>query len=386
MYNSDTLQKFRSTPTPFYCYDLRLLKATAQVALSEAQKYGYHVHYAMKANCDDRILQLLSSAGLGADCVSGNEVEKAIECGFDAKGITFAGVGKTDEEISAALDHEIFCFNCESIQEMEIINAIAKAKQKIATIAIRINPNVDAHTHHYITTGLEENKFGISEWQFPEVIEALAQLNHLKLIAFHFHIGSQITEMQPFESLCERVNEFQDWFASKGITVEHINLGGGLGIDYYHPQDHPIPPFQPYFQTVHTYLKLRPGQQVHFELGRSLVAQCGSLISKVIYVKSGQKKTFAIVDAGFTDLIRPALYGAYHSISNLSSTAEEALYDVVGPICESSDVFRKDVVLPGTQRGDLLCFHSAGAYGEIMASNYNLRKLPGKFYIEDECC
>lgn len=381
MYNPDIIQQFKSVATPFYCYDLGLLKQTVQVVLSEAKKYDYHVHYAMKANCDDKILQALSSAGLGADCVSGNEVQKAVDCGFDPRQITFAGVGKTDEEICTGLDNNIFCFNCESIQEMEVINALAAAKNKTATIAIRINPNVDAHTHHYITTGLEENKFGISEWQFQEVIDILKTLTSIKLIAFHFHIGSQITDMHPFESLCERVNFFQEWFAERGVTVDHINLGGGLGIDYYHPEEHPISPFGEFFQTVHQHLKVRPDQQVHFELGRSMVAQCGSLISKVVYIKNGQKKNFAIVDAGFTDLIRPALYGAYHSISNLTSTKEETTYDVVGPICESSDVFRKDVVLPETQRGDLLCFHSAGAYGEIMASNYNLRKLPGKIYI-----
>lgn len=381
MYNSEIIQNFKSIATPFYCYDLGLLKRTAQIVSNEAKKYDYHVHYAMKANCDDKVLKVLSDAGFGADCVSGNEVHKAIECGFDAQGITFAGVGKTDEEINLGLLHNIFCFNCESIQEMEVINELAEAQNKIATIAIRINPNVDAHTHHYITTGLEENKFGISEWQFEEVIETLKKLHAVKLIAFHFHIGSQITEMHPFESLCERVNFFQDWFAEKGVLVDHINLGGGLGIDYYHPEEHPISAFAEYFSTIHKHLKVRSNQKVHFELGRSMVAQCGSLISKVIYIKGGQKKNFAIVDAGFTDLIRPALYGAYHSISNLTSTEAETTYDVVGPICESSDVFRKDVVLPETKRGDLLCFHSAGAYGEIMASNYNLRKLPGKYYI-----
>lgn len=381
MYSLDIIEKFKSVATPFYCYDLGLLNQTVDVVSREAGKYGYDIHYAMKANCDEKILHSLSAAGFGADCVSGNEVQKAVDCGFDPGRITFAGVGKTDEEIAIGLDHNIFCFNCESLQEIEIINELAAARNKVATIAIRINPNVDAHTHHYITTGLEENKFGISEWQFEEVIETLKKLTSVKLVAFHFHIGSQITDMHPFESLCERVNFFQEWFAERGVTVEHINLGGGLGIDYYHPQEHPISPFEEFFKTIHTHLSVRENQKVHFELGRSLVAQCGTLISKVVYIKNGQKKNFAIVDAGFTDLIRPALYGAYHSISNLTSVKEEATYDVVGPICESSDVFRKDVVLPETQRGDLLCFHSAGAYGEIMASQYNLRKLPGKIYI-----
>lgn len=202
-------------------------------------------------------------------------------------------------------------------------------------------------------------------------------------MGLHFHIGSQILEMDDFVALCHRINELQDALEADGIFIEHINVGGGLGIDYDNPDKFPIPNFKKYFDTYANNLKLRKGQHLHFELGRAVVAQCGSLITRTLYIKHGTAKQFAIVDAGMTDLIRPALYQAYHKIENISSTGDIELYEVVGPICESSDVFGKQIELPKTSRGDLIAIRSAGAYGEIMASGYNCRKLP-KGYLSDE--
>ena len=334
------------------------------------------MHYAVKANANKKVLGIISGAGLGADCVSGNEVQAAIEAGFPANKIVFAGVGKTDKEINLALDNDIFCFNAESIPELEVIDELAGKKGKIANVELRINPNVDAHTHQKITTGLNENKFGFNIEDLSFIVKMIQRSKNLKFVGLHFHIGSQITDLTVYESLCVRINEIQDDFDKWGVKVENINIGGGLGINYEHPNHIPIADFESYFRIFSKHLKLREGQRLHCEPGRSLVAQCGSLITKVTYVKKGVNKQFAIVDAGMTDLIRPALYDAYHRIENISSDNPVEKYDVVGPICESSDVFDKDVELNRTQRGDYLAIRSAGAYGEIMASGYNLRKLP----------
>lgn len=373
------IEKFKNLETPFYFYDIELLNKTLDLVKSEADKYSYEAHYAVKANANAKILQIIAKKGIGADCVSGGEVKAAIEAGFPASKIVFAGVGKTDWEINLALDNDIFCFNAESIPELEVINELARAKNKIARIELRVNPNVDAHTHHYITTGLNENKFGFNIEELENVVDKMKSLENLELIGLHFHIGSQITDLSAFENLCVRINELQDLFDQKGIELKNINIGGGLGINYEHPNHMPIADFESYFRLFHKYLKLRPGQKVHCEPGRSIVAQCGSLITKVTYVKKGIEKRFVIVDAGMTDLIRPALYQAYHRIENITSDKPTRQYDVVGPICESSDVFAQDTELNETQRGDLLALRSAGAYGEIMASRYNLRKLPGAY-------
>ncbi|MEJ8755865.1 diaminopimelate decarboxylase [Pontibacter sp. H259] len=377
----DNLQELQQQETPFYVYDLNLLRQTLQLAATEAAKYNYHVHYALKANANAPILAEVLKAGFGADCVSGNEVKRAIESGFTPGNVVFAGVGKSDAEINYALDQDIFCFNCESSHELEVLNELAAAKGKKARIALRINPNVNANTHKYITTGLEENKFGINAWELESVLQQLSQLKNIQLIGIHFHIGSQITDLTVFKNLCTRVNEFQEWFVAHNITLEHINVGGGLGVDYYTPDANLIPDFAAYFGLFSQFLEVRPGQQVHFELGRSLVAQCGTLISKVLYIKKGITTNFAILDAGMTELIRPALYQSYHEIENLTSQKPEEKYDVVGPICESSDCFRKAVILPETSRGDLIAIRTAGAYGEVMASAYNLRDKATAIYV-----
>ncbi len=379
------VDKLKNIQTPFYYYDQTLLQQTLDTINKEAGKYeGYHVHYAVKANANDKILEQIRKSGLGCDCVSGGEVEACINVGFEADKIVFAGVGKADWEINLGLDANIFCFNVESVPELEVINELAQAKGKVAQIAFRVNPNVDAHTHHYITTGLNENKFGINLDHLEDVIERALKLENVKLIGLHFHIGSQITELHPFQSLSEKINEIQDMLESKGVALKVINVGGGLGIDYVHPERNPIPDFENYFATFNKYLNLREGQELHFELGRAVVCQCGSLISKVLYVKEGTVKKFVIVDAGMTDLIRPALYEAHHNVENISNHGDEIeTYDVVGPICESSDCFGKDEKLSITKRGDLLAFRSAGAYGQIMACQYNCRKLPAAVYSSE---
>jgi len=384
MFSPDTIKKFASIPTPFYYYDLELLKKTLESLKKESDKYGFVVHYALKANANDEILHTIKSYGLGADCVSGNEVKKASEEKFDQ--VFFAGVGKSDEEINIALDRNITCFNCESLQEIEVINELATAKNRIASIAFRINPNVNANTHKYITTGLEENKFGINLWELEEVVKRTQQLKNIKIVGIHFHIGSQITDLSAFKTLCLRVNEVQSWFVSHNIPLEIINVGGGLGVDYHEPHNNPIPDFESFFKLFKNFLEIRPNQKVHFEIGRAIVAQCGSLISKVLYVKKGINTSFVILDAGMTELIRPALYQSYHKIENISQVLnpkpdiQNQKYDVVGPICESSDCFGKAVILPETKRGDLVVICTTGAYGEVMASNYNLREKAKSFY------
>lgn len=375
--NLSNTDKFNGIRTPFYYYDTDLLRKTLQTINEETQKYdNYHVHYAVKANANLDVLSIINEYGIGIDCVSGGEVEQALRAGFPADKIVFAGVGKSDWEIELGIDKNIFCFNVESIPELEVINEIAARKGKTANVCFRINPNVGAHTHSNITTGLAENKFGIAMEDMEKVIHLAQTMNNIAFKGIHFHIGSQILDMGDFEALANRINELQDRLEAARLKVEIVNVGGGLGIDYDNPQDNPVPDFKSYFETYHKLLKLREGQSVHFELGRAVVGQCGALITKVNYVKQGSVKKFVIVDAGMTDLIRPALYDAHHKIVNLTSDAPEETYDVVGPICESSDVFDKDIKLNGTKRGDLIAMLSAGAYGEIMASGYNCRQLP----------
>ena len=412
MFSTKDISRFSQLETPFYYYDLALLQTTLTACAAAAKVYNFHVHYAMKANFNQIVLEKIKATGFGADCVSGGEVNKAIELGFDKSQVVFAGVGKSDKEIKDALDHDIFCFNVESIQELEVINELAAQKGKKAKVAIRINPNVDAHTHHNITTGLDENKFGINSWDLTACADMLKNCAQLEFIGIHFHIGSQITNLDVYKNLCVRVNEFATWFEDRGFMIKVLNVGGGLGIDYHNPEQQ-VPDFAAYFKIFQDFLEVRSNQEVHFELGRALVGQSSSLISKVLYVKNGKKKNFIILDAGMTELMRPALYQAYHKIENISAvpatktgervdstetgvkaekdvntentdvSVETAVkYDVVGPICESTDCFGKEVELPETQRGDLIAIRSTGAYGEVMASHYNLREAVNVAFSE----
>ena len=378
------IDKFKKIETPFYYYDCDLLRETLQAINKELKKYeNFIVHYAIKANANAKVLKVIQQTGMGADCVSGGEIQRCLDCGFPADKIVYAGVGKADWEINLGLDHDIFCFNVESVAELEVINELAAKKGKTANVCFRINPDVGAHTHEKITTGLAENKFGIAMQDMLPTILAASKMENIHFIGLHFHIGSQLLEMTDFRHLCSRINEIQDGLEQENIKIKNINVGGGLGIDYDNPDNHPIPDFKSYFYTFARYLKLREGQKLHFELGRAVVGQMGSLITRTLYVKQGTAKQFAIVDAGMTDLIRPALYQASHKIENLSRDGALHAYDVVGPICESSDVFAKGIELNTVHRGDLIAMRSAGAYGEIMASQYNCRKLPVG-YTSDE--
>ena len=379
-----SVDKLNSIVTPYYYYDTQLLRKTLEVIKQECEKHeNFHVHYAVKANANPKILRIISQYGFGADCVSGGEIKAAIEAGFPADKVVYAGVGKSDWEINLGLEKGIACFNVESIAELEVIEELAVAANKTANVAFRINPNIGAHTHANITTGLAENKFGIAMQDMENVIERATTMNNINVVGLHFHIGSQILDMGDFKALCNRINELQVQLGKHHIYVQSINVGGGLGVNYDSPDRQPIPDFKEYFHTYTKHLRLREGQQLHFELGRSVVAQCGSLISRVLYVKQGSHKQFAIPDAGMTDLIRPALYQALHKIQNLTSNEPTEVYDVVGPICESSDVFAKAIDLNKCHRGDLIAIRSAGAYGEIMASAYNCRQLPKGYITED---
>lgn len=382
MFNQELTHRFENLPTPFYYYDMQRLEDTLEEARESAQQYHYQIHYALKANSNNEILQKISAYGFGADCVSGNEVKQALSCGFVAKDIVYAGVGKTDEEIKFAIESKIACFNCESLEEIEVINGLAEQMNRVVNIALRVNPNLKASTHHYITTGLSENKFGLSQMELELVLQKSAEWKNININGIHAHIGSQITELSVYEKLCFKINHFLDDFKKHHLEIKHINLGGGLGINYEDPDQDHSSLFTELFSIIHKALKVENSQQVHFEFGRSLVGQCGSLISKVLYVKKGVQKQFAILDAGFTELLRPALYNSYHKIENLNTREEQQNYDIVGPICESSDVFGKNVLIPKTKRGDLIAIRSAGAYGEVMASNYNLRNKVQAIYSD----
>ena len=375
--------------TPFYYYDVELLKKTLSLVKSLSKQYGIICHYAVKANAEPQILSYISSLGFGADCVSGNEVSASVKCGFSPETVMFAGVGKTDEEIRTALSLGIGCFNVESVPELEAIDAIATEMNRIAPVAFRINPNVDAHTHKKVTTGLNENKFGISEFEFENAIAALKQCKSVEFKGLQCHVGSQILEVEEvYELECQKMKEFAEWFEQRGIEVENIDLGGGLGIDYEDPDANPIADFELWFKTIRKVFGTESKYRLHVEPGRSLVASCGSLISRVVYVKQGRQKAFAIIDAGMNDLIRPALYGSYHKIENMSAywqrkDSNMKKYDVVGPICESSDVWGEGRALPNTVRGDLIVLRCAGAYGQVMSSRYNLRDLAPAVYSEE---
>lgn len=375
------IDKFACLRTPFYYYDMELLSRTLEEVLLEAGRSPeYRVHYAIKANYDPVLLRRIAAAGLGADCVSGGELQAAYDAGFVPDKIVFAGVGKGDEEIRLGLRLGIERFNVESVPELEVINDLALEMGTVARVSFRVNPDIGAHTHAGITTGLAENKFGIYYEHLPEVLRYALSLPGIKFCGLHFHIGSQILDMADFVALCNRVNSIRETLSTSGLPTGDINVGGGLGINYEHPNHLPIADFRGYFDT---YRRLLPrGIEVHFELGRSIVAPCGSLISRVLYVKQGLHRQFAIIDGSMTELVRPAMYHSYHRVENLTSLLPEEPYDVVGPVCESSDVFGKAVMLDGCHRGDLIAIRSAGAYGASMASCYNLHPMPPSYYSD----
>lgn len=382
MFSKQLIYQFRDIKTPFYYYDTNLLLKTIIETKNAAELYNYNIHYAIKANANEKILKLISNFGLGADCVSGNEIKRAIDNGFSPDQIVYAGVGKTDDELEFAIKSNIFSINCESIQEIDIINQIAQSFNKKVRIALRINPNIDAKTHCNITTGLSSNKFGISINDLDFIIKNISSYPNLIIDGIHFHIGSQITQLGVFAELCNMVNVVLFNLSNSGIKIRHINLGGGFGIDYMNPENE-IPDFKTYFEIFSKNLKIQPWQSIYFEPGRSIVGQSGAIISRVLFVKENNSRKTIILDSGFTELLRPALYNANHKIVNLTSNTSKVLYDIAGPICETSDYFGKSVLLPETKRGDIIAILSAGAYGEVMSSQYNLR-TPAEKYFSDE--
>jgi diaminopimelate decarboxylase len=389
MLDINTIERLDKIATPFYYYDMDLFRKTVDYAAEMAGKYGIKIHYAVKANVERRLLEYISGKGFGADCVSGNEVLHAHDCGFPGDKIVYAGVGKSDKEIYNALKIGIEAFNCESLQEIYVINEMAHVHGLKANVSVRINPDIDAHTHKYVTTGLYENKFGISQHEFDKLIDILKKSEHINFIGLHFHIGSQITRVEEVFALeCQRVNDIVAYFERNGLKVRNINLGGGLGVDYDDPDENAVPDFETWFRTISENIARREDQMVHVEPGRSLVAQCATLISRVLFVKSGETKNFLIMDAGMNDLIRPALYGAYHKIENLSASQRtfyptHQAYDIVGPVCESSDVWGAGRLLPLSVRGDLMAIRSTGAYGQVMASRYNMKDLAPSVFSDN---
>lgn len=361
-------------PTPSYFYNLDVLEETIDEIITNRQEID--VFYSFKANSNVEILKFIRDKGLGAEVVSIGELNLALDLGF--KKIVMSGVGKTDEQIEKAIINNIDSINIESIQEIQVINEIAKNLRRKARVSLRINPNVDPLTHKAITTGLSENKFGINFEHLDKALDLVKKSEYMEFVGLHFHIGSQITSMSVFKNLVIRVNEIYEYVMERNFDVKLLNLGGGLGIDYHNPDS--IPSFKPYFETIRKFVKVN--SKICVEPGRAVVGQSGTLISKVLFKKDNVGKEILIIDTGMNHLIRPALYEAFHLIQNLSKIEgkNEFLYDVHGPICESTDCFAKNILLPFTERGDYLIVRSAGAYGETMMSDYNLRGKPYTFF------
>lgn len=377
-------QSLKDLETPFYLYDMDLLRLTLESAVTMASRYGFVLHYAVKANYDPRVLAMIKDFGLGADCASGGEVRCAVEAGFDPAKIVYAGVGKKDSEIRYAISQGIFAINCESLEEIAVVNDIAGSLGKKVDIALRVNPDIDPKTNHCIDTGQADSKFGIS---YEEILANAASIQaypNIRVKGMHLHIGSQIRELHVFEYLCNKVNVIVENLEKLGFSLEFVDVGGGLGINYDVPENEPVPNFASVFAIINSHLRVG-GKSVHFEFGRAIVGECGELITRVLYRKTtATGRKLVIVDSSMTELIRPALYGAYHNIENITSASEKKdRYTIVGTACESTDVFDENITLPETVRGDLLTLKSAGAYGQSMASTYNLHPLPRSVYSDE---
>ena len=385
MLSRQIAQKLRGYETPFYLYDTALLRQTLESVVYESKKYGYKVHYAIKANYDDHLLAIIREYGLGIDCASGNELRKAVEAGFDPKGIVYAGVGKRDKELRYAIgagDHG---------DQLRIDRGAGTGRRGLpgeagekTDVALRINPDIDPKTNHCIDTGQADSKFGISYEEVLEHAKEIKSLKNIRIVGIHLHIGSQIRELHVFENMCNKVNVIVENLEKLGFSFRFVDVGGGLGVNYDVPENEPIPNFASLFSIVHNHLAVGD-REVHFEFGRSIVAECGELITTVLFNKTtATGRKLVIVDASMTELIRPALYGSYHNIENITSEDEaREKYTIVGTACESTDVFDENVTLRKTRRGDLLTLKSAGAYGMSMASRYNLHDLPGAVYSDE---
>ena len=381
MFQSELVKRFINLSTPFYYYDLDILEKNL-LNLKNSLKPFNKVHFSVKSNTNPRILSVIKNFNLGIDAVSANEIKHCINLGFTPRDIVFAGVGKSDEEIEYGIINNISYFNVESLQELEVIDSISKKFSKKTTVSIRINPNIKSETHKKIQTGSSDDKFGIDLKDISH-IPKLRKLENINITGLHFHIGSQIINLKPFHDLCKISNEILSYLRENDIKIKNINVGGGLGIDYEYPENNLLSNFKEFINLFNNEIRLDKNQSIHFELGRSIVGQCGFLISKILYSKKSYDKNFLILDSGMNNLIRPALYNSKHKISNLTSKNSDHLnYDVAGPICESSDTFAKDYRLVKSIRGDLIAIHSCGAYAESMSSNYNLRDNINSYYSD----
>ena len=366
--------------TPLYIYSRATLERHWHAFDSALGKHPHLICYAVKANSNIGILNVMAKLGSGFDIVSQGELERVLAAGGDASKVVFSGVAKSRAEIMRALEVGIRCFNVESVAELHHINQIAGEMGKVAPISLRVNPDVDAHTHPYISTGLKENKFGVSVDEAREVYKLAATLPHVKITGMDCHIGSQLTELQPFLDATDRLIRLMEQLKEDGITLKHLDLGGGLGVTYTdetppHPSD--------YATALLNKLKDYEDLEIILEPGRAIAANAGILVAKVQYLKSNESRNFAITDTGMNDMIRPALYEAYMNIIEIDRTLghEKAIYDVVGPVCETSDFLGKQREL-AIAEGDYIAQRSAGAYGASMSSNYNSRPRTAEVLVD----
>lgn len=368
--------------TPFYCYSTATLKRHYEVFSGHFADMDARVHFAVKSNDNLAVLKTFASLGSGADVVSMGEIKKCLKAGFKPQDIVFSGVGKTAEEMRFALTQGIFQFNIESEPELELLNEVAVSMKKVAPIAVRVNPDVDAKTHAKISTGQKTSKFGVAMSQALSVYQKAAKLPGIKIQGVSVHIGSQLTYLEPFRLAFIRLRQFVEELRAAGIQITTLDLGGGLGIPYG-KEEPPLP--AAYAEIVKKEMS-GVGCKLMFEPGRLLVGNAGVLVSRVIYVKRSEDRIFVIVDAAMNDLMRPALYDAYHEIVPVVPDAEGAteLVDVVGPVCETGDIFAEARLLKVPKAGDLLVFRSAGAYGASMASTYNARPLVAEVMVKGD--
>lgn len=372
----------QDVPTPFYLYSKAAMLANLN-AISEAfDDVNPLICYALKANSNPHLLRLLSACGIGADVVSAGEIYLAIENGFPSGKIVFAGVGKTDAEIECALDRGIYALNVESLQELDVIAEIAGRLGKQARVGLRINPDIDVQGHPYISTGKASNKFGISPAEFEALVERLPSYSNIKLVGLHIHTGSMIDRSEPYLAAIECMRELKHKLEAVGDTLEYVDIGGGLAVDYHAPLENPLDRIRAIISPLAEELR-RLDCRVIFEPGRSLVASAGILVTRVLYTKHTGAKHFVIADAGMSDLLRPSLYNAHHEILPiLQNDRPVRQVDVVGPVCESGDFLAKNRLLPEMERGDLLAVMTSGAYGFVLSSNYNSRPRPAEVLVD----
>lgn len=373
----------REEKTPFYVYSEQKLRSQMRTFTEAAQKYlsSFQICFALKSNANLAVIKVLTSMGAGADIVSGGELLLALRVGVPADKIVFSGVGKTREELTLAVEKEIGQINLESAEEAVMLEDIAKKAGKKVRVAVRVNPDVDAHTHQKITTGKKENKFGVAWREARSLYRNLAASENLIPVGIDVHVGSQLLETQPFDEAFKKTAAIIRTLKEDGIVLETIDIGGGLGVSYQET-DKPCSP-DDYMKVVAENLA-DFGCRIIFEPGRFLVAPAGVLVSRVVRTKHTETKDFLVLDAGMNDLIRPAIYDAYHGVKAVKDAQPSRLYDVVGPICESSDVFGKARKLPEMKAGDLVVLETAGAYGTSMGSNYNFRPLCAELLVDGD--